>query len=163
MITLEEQLDRSGVIIHTNKGTSMLPLLRENRDLMVIRKKGTADLHKYDAVLYLRDNGEYVLHRIIKVNSDSYRVIGDNCINGEDVHDDQVLGVLEEIVRNGKTIKVTDKGYQVFVRVWWLIYPIRVLLKTIPKAPLSLFRQDHPNGNKANRRGKVSQKTTDVR
>lgn len=131
MITLAEQLNQSGIIIHTNKGTSMLPLLRENRDLMVIRKKDTADLRKYDAVLYLRDNGEYALHRILKVNSGSYWVIGDNCINGEEVHDDQVLGVLEEIVRDGKTIKVTDKGYRIFVRIWWLVYPIRILLKNI--------------------------------
>lgn len=137
MITLAEQLDRSGIIIHTNKGTSMLPLLRENRDLMVIRKKDTAYLRKYDAVLYLRDNGEYVLHRVLKVNTDSYWVIGDNCINGEEIHDNQILGVLEEIVRGGKTIKVTDKSYRIFVRVWWIIYPIRVLFK---KIKMNLYR-----------------------
>ena len=109
----------------------MLPLLRENRDLMVIRKKGAAKLNKYDAVLFLRDNGEYVLHRIIKVNSGSYRVIGDNCISGEDVRGDQIIGVLEEIVRDGKTIRVTDICYRIFVRVWWSIYPVRVLIKTV--------------------------------
>ena len=137
MITLAEQLDRSGIIIHTNKGISMLPLLRENRDLMVIRKKETADLHKYDVILYLRDNGEYVLHRILKVNTGSYWVIGDNCINGEEVHGNQVLGVLEEIIRDGKIIRVTDKGYRIFVRVWWIFYPIRVLLK---KIKMNLYR-----------------------
>ena len=131
MITLAQQLDRCGIIVHTNKGTSMLPLLRENRDLMVVRKKGAAKPQKYDAVLYLRDSGEYVLHRILKVYSDSCYIIGDNCIHGEEVTDDHVLGVLEEIVRDGKTIRVTDIGYRIFVRVWWAIYPIRVLLKLL--------------------------------
>ena len=127
MITLAEQLSKSGVIIHTNKGTSMMPLLRENRDLMVIRKKGAGRFYKYDAVLFQRPNGEYVLHRILKVNSDSYWIVGDNCISGETVKDEQILGILTDIVRDGKTIKTTDRGYLLFVRVWCALFPVRSL------------------------------------
>jgi hypothetical protein len=126
MIPLAEQLNRSGLVVHTNKGSSMMPLLRENRDLMVIRKREAGRFHKNDAVLFLRDNGEYVLHRIRKVFPDSYWIIGDNCVSGERVREEQVIGVLAEIVRDGKTIRVTDKGYLLFVRVWWLLYPFRV-------------------------------------
>jgi hypothetical protein len=125
MMTLAEQLDRSGVVIHTNKGTSMMPLLRENRDLMVIRKKEAGRFCKYDAVLFLRPDGEYVLHRILKVNSDSYWIVGDNCISGETVRDDQILGILTEIIRDGKTIRTTDRGYQIFVRAWCAVFPLR--------------------------------------
>ena len=127
MITLAEQLSKSGVIIHTNKGTSMMPLLRENRDLMVIRKKGVERFCKYDAVLFQRPNGEYVLHRILKVNPDSYWIVGDNCISGETVKDEQILGILTDIVRDGKTIKTSDSGYLLFVRVWCALFPVRSL------------------------------------
>lgn len=125
MTTLAQQLDQLGVVVHTNKGTSMMPLLRENRDLMVIRKRGAGRFHKYDAVLFRRDSGEYVLHRILRVNPDSYWIVGDNCISGETVREEQVLGILTEIVRDGKTIRVTDKGYLLFVRIWCALFPLR--------------------------------------
>lgn len=141
MTTLAEELNRSGVVVHTNKGTSMMPLLRENRDLMVIRKRGAGCFHKYDAVLFQRDNGEYVLHRIIRVDPDSYWIVGDNCISGEEVREEQILGVLDEIVRDGKTIKVANKGYVLFVRFWWAIYPIRVTCKIVRAKAAAIYRK----------------------
>lgn len=125
MTTLAQRLDTAGVVIHTNKGTSMMPLLRENRDLMVIRKRGAGRFHKYDAVLFRRENGEYVLHRILRVNPDSYWIVGDNCASGEIVGEEQVLGILTEIVRDGKTIPVASSGYRAFVRVWCALFPLR--------------------------------------
>ena len=125
MTTLRQQLDASSVLVHTNKGTSMMPLLRENRDLMVIRKRGAGRFHKYDAVLFVRDNGDYVLHRILRVNPDSYWIVGDNCVSGETVREEQVIGILTEIVRDGRTINVTDKGYRLFVRLWCALFPLR--------------------------------------
>lgn len=141
MTTLAEELNRFGVVVHTNKGISMMPLLRENRDLMVIRKRGAGCFHKYDAVLFQRYNGEYVLHRIIRVDLDSYWIVGDNCISGEEVREEQILGVLDEIVRDGKTIKVTDKGYVLFVRFWWAIYPIRVAYKIVRAKAVAIYRK----------------------
>jgi hypothetical protein len=125
MKTLAEQLDSHGVIMRPNKGVSMMPLLRENRDVMVIRKREAERLRKYDAVLFVRDNGEYVLHRILKVNPDSYWIVGDNCISGEIVREEQVIGILTEIVRDGKTIHVTDRGYLAFVHIWCALFPLR--------------------------------------
>ena len=125
MITLAEQLEQNGVIVHTNKGVSMMPLLRENRDLIVVRRKEPGRLHKYDVVLFQRANGEYVLHRILKMNQNSYWIVGDNCAFGEMVTDEQILGILTEIVRDGKTIEVTDKKYLCFVYIWTALFPVR--------------------------------------
>lgn len=127
MTTLAQLLETSGVVVHTNRGTSMMPLLRENRDLMVIRKRGAGRFHKYDAVLFLRDNGDYVLHRILRVEPDAYWIVGDNCASGETVREEQVIGILTEIVRDGRTIRVTDRGYRAFVRVWCALFPLRAL------------------------------------
>ena len=83
----EEVLEKKGVIAYTNVGVSMLPLLRENRDIMIIRKRGADRLKKYDAVLFVRpevqDQSCYVLHRILKVLEDGYWIVGDNCVSGE--------------------------------------------------------------------------------
>ena len=67
MTTFEQELDSHGRIIFTNRGVSMRPLLRQNRDVMVIDKRGPERLKKYDAVLFRRDNGQYILHRILRV------------------------------------------------------------------------------------------------
>ena len=60
--SFEEVLLDKGVIIYTNKGYSMLPLLRQKKDLIEIRKKEPGRCKKYDVVLYKRDK-KYILHR----------------------------------------------------------------------------------------------------
>ena len=131
--TFEDVLDRMGVLTYTNKGVSMMPLLREDRDLMVIRKKGPERCRRLDVVLFRRPQvtgrGAYVLHRVLRVNDDgTYWIVGDDCIGGETVPDERVLGVLEAVVRDGKTIPVTSRGYLAYSHLWCDFYPVRVLL-----------------------------------
>lgn len=127
-VTFEEELEKHGYFVYTNVGVSMMPLLRQGRDLMVIRKRGEERLKKYDAVLFKRENGQYILHRILRVREDDYFIIGDNCITGEYVKDTQILGVLKEVVRDGKTISVEDKKYQRYVHLWCDFLPVRIFL-----------------------------------
>ena len=76
--TFEDILERDGRLVYTNVGTSMMPLLRERRDLMVIEKKGQERLHWLDVPLFKRDNGQYVLHRVMWVRKNDYVICGDN-------------------------------------------------------------------------------------
>lgn len=125
-MSFEELLDRDGYLAYTNVGTSMMPLLRQGKDVMEIRKKGSGRCKKYDAVLY-RVGDRYILHRIIKVRENDYVIVGDNCFRKEyGITDEQILGVLTGIVRNGKHISVTDKKYLLYVHLWCDLYPIRV-------------------------------------
>ena len=123
--SFEEMLDKKGYLFYTNVGTSMMPLLRQGKDIMEIRKKEPGRCQKYDAVLYkVRDR--YILHRIIKVRENDYVIVGDNCFRKEyGITDDQILGVLTGIVRNGKHISVTDKKYLCYVHLWCDFYPVR--------------------------------------
>lgn len=127
-MSFEEYLDKNGTLAYTNVGVSMMPLLRQGRDVMVIQKKGAERCRNYDAVLFKRRNGQYVLHRIVKVLDNGYYIIGDNCISGEYVQEDQVLGILTEVVRGKKTIRVTDFGYLLYVHLWCDFLPIRCFL-----------------------------------
>lgn len=126
IVTFEEELDRHGTLIYTNVGVSMMPLLRQGRDLMVIRKRGEDRLKKYDAVLFKRKNGQYILHRILRVRESDYYIVGDNCASGEYVKDAQILGVLTEVVRDGKVVSMEDKNYRRYVHLWCDFFPIRV-------------------------------------
>ena len=123
--TYEEELAVHGSIVTTNKGVSMMPLLRQNRDLMVIRRRPKARCRRLDAVLFKRANGEYVLHRILKVRDRDYYIVGDNCVNGEYVADDQIIGILTAVIRDGRTIPVTNRFYKIYVHVWCDGYAVR--------------------------------------
>ena len=124
-ISFEEMLQKTGHLVYTNVGVSMMPLLRQGKDLMEIRRKGPGRCRKYDAVLY-KVGGRYILHRILKVRKNDYVIAGDNCFRKEyGITDRQILGVLTGVVRNGRHISVTDKKYQFYVHLWCDFYPIR--------------------------------------
>ena len=129
--TFERELNESGAVIYTNVGVSMLPLIRENRDILVIKK---ADgLKKYDVVLFKRKNikgrGEYVLHRIVKILKDgSFFIAGDNCTDGETVEREQILGVLASLRRGDKTVNLDGFCYKAYVYLWCAPYHTRFLL-----------------------------------
>lgn len=122
----EQELQQRGVLIYTTRGRSMRPFLRSGQDLFRIEARTGARCAKFDAVLYRRDNGQYVLHRIVKVHPDSYTLCGDNTWQLEPgIRDDQILGVLTGVIRNGRTIDVSHPGHRLRVRLWWAAYPIR--------------------------------------
>ncbi len=115
MTDFKTELAEKGILIYTNKGVSMLPLLRQDKDILVIKAK-TDGFQVNDAVLFIRSNGQYILHRIRKVlPNNKYYIIGDNCTAGETVSEAQIIGILTEIRRNKKSIKTTDFGYKLYV------------------------------------------------
>lgn len=131
-ISIEELLDRDGQIIYTNKGVSMMPLLRQDKDLLIIKKRGLEPLKKLDVVLFKRrkDNSKdaYVLHRILEVYDDSYLIIGDNCIGKEIVKDENILGILVGIIRNNKQINFDSFLYKLYINTWCRFYHLRIFI-----------------------------------
>ena len=126
--TFEEEINRTGQLIYTNVGDSMMPLLREKSDLLLIRK-ATGPLKKYEVPLYKRDNGQYVLHRVLKVTKDGYVICGDNRYYREyGIQDRHIIGVLDAIVRNGTTISVQDKKYRFYVHLWCDFFYVRAAI-----------------------------------
>ena len=75
--SFEEILEKEGRLIYTNVGTSMLPLIRQGKDLLIIEPPD-GRLKKYDIPLYRRDSGQYVLHRVLKVREQDYVLCGDH-------------------------------------------------------------------------------------
>lgn len=126
--TFEEELKEKGVLVYTNVGTSMRPLIRQGKDVMIISSldKLGRNLKKKDVPLYKRESGQYVLHRIIKVTKDGYVIRGDNTYSNEyGVTDHQIIGVLSGVIRNGKEISVNSFGYKVYSYFWLYTYYIR--------------------------------------
>lgn len=128
--SFESVLERMGVLAYTCVGRSMLPFLRERRDVVLIRRKGDEPCKRLDVVLFKRlgaeGRGDYVLHRVLRVNGDgSYWIVGDNCASGETVRDGQVLGVLYAVVRDGKQVDADNMLYRIPVHLWCGLWPLR--------------------------------------
>jgi hypothetical protein len=107
----------------------MWPLLHEGRDLMIIDKKPEGRMKKYDAILYKRPCGKYIMHRILKVRQDDYVLCGDNrWLREFGVKDEWILGVLTAVVRKGKRVSVTSWKYRLYVHIWCDFYWIRAFI-----------------------------------
>ena len=127
----EIELEKHGKLIYTNKGDSMMPLLREGKDLLIIEKPN-GRLKKYEVPLYRRDSGQYVLHRILKVREEDYVICGDNRWRREyEICDKHIIGVLTGFVRDGKTYSVNDTKYRLYVHLWCDFFYIRALILKI--------------------------------
>lgn len=124
----EEYLAEHEYLTWRFRGVSMLPMLREGRDLFTVRRKGRERCRKYDVVLFRR-GGSYVLHRVVEVREDGYVTLGDNSYSKEyDVHEEDVLGVLTGFDRAGRRWSTEDLRYRIYSRLIVALYPARRLL-----------------------------------
>ncbi len=142
----EEMLNTTGFLVWKTVGVSMRPLIREGQDTVIIQKRGEGRCKKYDVVLFIRPNtegrGQYVLHRILKVLPDgTYWIVGDNCLGGEIVREENILGVLTAVNRRGKKLAVTDFRYRAYVRLWCAPYPIRFFILRYKHYPRAAVRK----------------------
>ena len=104
-------------------GKSMLPMLCEGRDSVVLSK--VQRIKKYDIILYQRENGQYILHRVVKVGK-TYTCIGDNQFATEPgLRHDQMIAVVTAFYRGEKKYTTKSLSYQIYCRLWCFSRPIR--------------------------------------
>ena len=131
-MTYEDFLESNGELTYTNVGTSMMPLLKQHRDLFTVRRKGSARCRAGDVVLYRRPPNKYVLHRVVEVRKNDYVILGDNCTNKEyGITDGDIIGVMTGYVRKGRTHTVKDRSYRIYKAYIMHTIPLRVLFKKV--------------------------------
>ena len=90
----------------------MLPLLADGRD-KVFLSKPKSTLKKNDVVFYQRNDGQYVLHRIIRINDDELVMRGDNQrVNEYGISLKNVIAIATAFERKGKYIHCSDFRYK---------------------------------------------------
>lgn len=148
-------------VILTIKGTSMLPLLINLRDQVVLRAVDGETLRPGDVPLYLRRNGVYALHRVVARDDGTrcefldgsdqrstqidkeirYTMLGDAQTELEHgIAPTQVLGVAVAFIRNGKRIECDSASYQRYVRWWYRLLLARRYLMFIYRLPRRVAR-----------------------
>ena len=126
MPLIREQLASGRTVRFSPRGISMLPMLRYGLDDVILSPL-PEKLRKYDLPLYQRDDGHYILHRIVKV-ADTYTCIGDNQFDYEQgVRHDQLIAIVTGFYREGKYWSVTDPRYRIYCRLRHYSRPLRHL------------------------------------
>ncbi len=121
--TIEEVLLDKGTYIGPTVGVSMLPMLKNRRDTIVVQAKKER-LKPLDVALYRRGDA-YILHRVLLVTDTGYIIRGDNCYCDEIVPEEAVIGVLTEFFRKKKHYYCTDEKYLRYVKRRLKRYPLR--------------------------------------
>ena len=99
-------------------GNSMLPFLVHGRDTVYLSKL-KRPVKKGDVLLYRRDSGAYILHRVYKIEKDSYTMVGDAQTQLEmGIRQDQIIAVMTSALRKGKLQKPGCFWWEFFEKVW---------------------------------------------
>ena len=115
---IREQLSIGQSVRFSPKGISMLPMLRQGRDSVVLSPLPER-LKKYDLPLYRRANGQYVLHRIVEVG-ETFTCLGDNQFVPEPgVTREQMIGIVAGFYRDDQFHDVREWEYRLYSRVWY--------------------------------------------
>lgn len=106
-------------------GNSMSPFMVHERDKICF-KKPDRPLKKGDMVFYQRDNGQFIMHRILNVKDGCYDIVGDAQIDIEkDIRDDQIFAIVTKICRKGKWIGPGNLWWDFFEKIWINVVPYR--------------------------------------
>ncbi len=113
-------------VTFTVTGQSMQPTVYNLRDTVLLTKCDPLTLKKGQIPFYLRENGQYVLHRIVKVHKDTYDMCGDHQYEVEKgVPKTAVLCVVKGFTRKGVFHSCDKPFYRFYSFVITLLTPVR--------------------------------------
>lgn len=118
------QLEQGGRASLTVSGSSMMPMLHHHRDAVTLIPPSPRQ-NKGDVILYRRENGRYVLHRIIALAEDGYLCSGDNQAVREPVKQEQILAVVDGFTRNGRAYTCNTPVYRGYTALWVELFCLR--------------------------------------
>ncbi len=125
-IDIEELLRKGKRIRIMPQGYSMYPLLCPGRDEVILRAAAPAALKRGDVVLYRREGGILVLHRIWRKRADGFYMVGDNqtAVEGP-VSKEQIRGIMTGFVRKGREVETVNPLYRMYAAIWLWLRPFR--------------------------------------
>ena len=115
---IREVIDSDGEFRLYPHGTSMLPLLRQGKDSVALVKP-TEKLKRGDILLYQRTNGQYVLHRLVRVRRDgTLWFSGDNHMTVEKgIERGQIIASTAAVFRGEKRKESTTFGMRFYAKM----------------------------------------------
>lgn len=111
---INETIESGGVFTLYPKGASMRPLLRNGMDGVHLCDPEGAGIG--DIVLFRRESGEFVIHRIVAEKADGFVFCGDNqCVLEGGIKREQFVAKVCAILRDGRITPIDDPEYVRYV------------------------------------------------
>jgi signal peptidase I len=141
-LLVDEVLARGVCIRLKGRGGSMYPFVRTG-DMLLIEPKIPSELKIGDLVLYRRESGVHIVHRLIRKNGlTSLITRGDGLFYDDPpVPVDQVLGRVIAVERDGRSRKLDSPLNKVFGRVWAKLSPMNRWLYYLLKPAWKIYRK----------------------
>ena len=138
---IEEVLENDGEFKISPKGTSMLPLIRQGRDSVVLKRNFEKGALKHDIAFYKRTSGAFVLHRVMKIAKDgTYVMCGDNQIYLErGIEDSQIIGVMSALYKKDRLFDQNKLSHKLY-RALWCNITIRKMIRFPKRCVNKLLR-----------------------
>ena len=133
MNNIERSIKELGDAVVPITGTSMLPLLKEGRDLVELESCSQERLKKGNVVLYKKNDGTLVLHRIIKTeNGEFFTVLGDHQFkNAERVNNNQIIAVACGFFIKGRYVNEKTRWYRLYKKIWLCNLNVRRIILAV--------------------------------
>ncbi len=134
---LLEVIESGGEFRLWPRGTSMLPLLHEGRDSVML--VAPQECKKHDICLYRRQDGSFVLHRLMKFTKEGAPVFcGDNQLYLEHgIPCENIIARVSTYYRGEKAVSVRSLKYRLYV-FFHCIMPLR-RLRFLPRRAWGVF------------------------
>ena len=113
------------------RGISMHPFLESDRDKVVLIPPRTPRVG--DIVLAEVAKETYALHRVIKIEGDTYTMRGDGnpLWMKEKFREENIVGIAEAFIRKGKLVATSSRKWRWYSTMWKLLTPMRRLILAI--------------------------------
>ena len=137
---LLEVLETTELVPLVISGSSMNPFLVHGRDIVYLSKI-YCPLKRGDMVLYRRNNGQYVIHRIYRCHLQTFTMVGDAQTSLEaGIRPEQILARVCMVRRKDRLLKPGCFWWEFFQRIWIRLIPLRPGIFAIYSKISHLFR-----------------------
>ncbi|MBQ8813380.1 MAG: S24/S26 family peptidase [Lachnospiraceae bacterium] len=134
----QEEIEALPLII---SGNSMSPFLIHGRDTVYLSRL-TRPARRGDVLLYRRTGGAYILHRVYRVERDSYTMVGDaQAVLEPGIRPEQVIAVMTSALRKGKRQGPGCFWWEFFEKVWIRMVPVRSGVRRAYTVIARMFRR----------------------
>ena len=128
MLPLLELVDRGETVPLVISGGSMTPFLVHGRDTVYLSRV-SRPLKKGDMILYRRESGDYVLHRICRVRKETFDLIGDaQRVIETGIRQEQILALVTAVRRKGVLLQGGSFLWDFFEKAWIRMVPLRPMM-----------------------------------
>ncbi len=121
---LKEMIAAGKSVNMTVTGNSMMPLLRDRRDSVVLVKP--EKIKRFDIVLYIDLEDKVILHRIVKCGPSGYMIVGDNQLELDGpISPDRIVATVTGFNRNGRYFSCKKWWVRLYAWFWGYGRPVR--------------------------------------